>query len=307
MKKKLVYICRCIYYVLKAMKLSKCQDVDKSWLYLCKDIIQCRNRYFATFSQYAELQIYKLSEAEKHEVLMRIKTQEDEMRIREGSKKKWKEVYDNDWAFLNKWSQLRWESTMSRRIKRTNAYIKHYGLNKKCWFQYDVKIICEHNSIGKLKVGEHVLFARGCDIDYTGDIEIGDCVAFSEGVKVLTHNHEIYLGEDENKCIHTPLVIKDRVWFGSRAVVMPGVVEIGRGAMIASGACVTKKIPPYAVVMGNPAKIVGFKDTPEEIFELERSLYKEDDRLPLDLLEKNYEKYYLSRLKEIKKYLSLSC
>lgn len=307
MKKKLVYICRCIYYVLKAMKLSKCQDVDKSWLYLCKDIIQCRNRYFATFSQYAELQIYKLSEAEKHEVLMRIKTQEDEMRIREGSKKKWKEVYDNDWAFLNKWSQLRWESTMSRRIKRTNAYIKHYGLNKKCWFQYDVKIICEHNSIGKLKVGEHVLFARGCDIDYTGDLTIENAVQISEGAKILTHNHDMNFSiEDQTHgCFVTPLVIKEDVWIGARAIIMPGVKEIGRGAIISSGAVVKSKVPPYAVLMGNPAKIIGFKYTPDEMQKHEADNYKPGNRTDIIQYEKLYNKYFLNRINDIKKITSI--
>lgn len=45
-------------------------------------------------------------------------------------------------------------------------------------------------------------------------------------------------------------------WIGGHAVVLPGCKEIGRGAVVAAGAVVTKDVPPYAVVGGNPAKII---------------------------------------------------
>ena len=57
--------------------------------------------------------------------------------------------------------------------------------------------------------------------------------------------------------------------------------------------------------MGNPAKVVGFTFTPKEIIEHEQALYPENERIPLETLEKNYRKYFLNRLKEIKQHTLL--
>ena len=93
---------------------------------------------------------------------------------------------------------------------------------------------------------------------------------------------------------------------GARVSLLSGV-HIGRGAEIGTGAVVRGSIPPYAVVIGNPAKVVGFRFTPEEIIEHEKILYPESERLPLELLEKNYKKYFLDHIKEIKAYTGLIC
>ena len=57
------------------------------------------------------------------------------------------------------------------------------------------------------------------------------------------------------------------------------------------------------MLLGNPAKVVGFKFTPEEIIEHEKTLYPENERLSFELLEKNYNKYYINRIKDIKDFL----
>lgn len=141
----------------------------------------------------------------------------------------------------------------------------------------------------------------------------------AEELMVITGNHMSIVGksvkevtdkvkdlEDSNHEYDKDVVVDEDVWMGARVCLLNGV-HVGRGAEVGTGAVVRKSIPPYAVVVGNPAKIVGFRFTPEEIIEHEKALYKEEERLPLSLLEKNYEKYYLSRIKEIRAYLSLSC
>ena len=97
------------------------------------------------------------------------------------------------------------------------------------------------------------------------------------------------------------IVLEDDVWLGSNVVLLNGV-RIGRGSIIAAGTVCRNKVPPYAIVVGNPAKVVGFRFTPEEIEEHESSLYPLEDRLPRKLLDKNYKKYYLDRLTEINQY-----
>lgn len=84
-------------------------------------------------------------------------------------------------------------------------------------------------------------------------------------------------------------------------------VTIGRGSEVGSGSgsVVRSSVPPYSVVIGNPAKVVGFRFTPNEIIEHEKVLYENDERLPQDVLEKNYEKYFLKRIKDIKQFIKL--
>lgn len=63
--------------------------------------------------------------------------------------------------------------------------------------------------------------------------------------------------------------VGDDVWIGSEAMIMPGV-NIGTGAVIGSRAIVTKDVPPYSVVGGNPARIIKMRFSPEEIEMLQR-------------------------------------
>ncbi len=66
------------------------------------------------------------------------------------------------------------------------------------------------------------------------------------------------------------------VWIGCNVTIMPSV-EIGNGAIVAAGSIVTKSIPPYAIVGGNPAKFIRWRFTKEQIVELERTEWYEWD------------------------------
>lgn len=95
------------------------------------------------------------------------------------------------------------------------------------------------------------------------------------------------------------IIIEEDVWIGNHVILLSGVC-VGRGSEIGAGSVVRKNVPPYSIVIGNPCKVVGFRFTPQEIIEHEMEQYDEKDRLPLELLEKNYDKYYIHRLKEIR-------
>ena len=56
-----------------------------------------------------------------------------------------------------------------------------------------------------------------------------------------------------------PVTIEDDVWIGGRVIILPGV-HISSGAIVGAGAAVTKDIPPYAIVGGNPAKVLKFRN-----------------------------------------------
>ena len=130
----------------------------------------------------------------------------------------------------------------------------------------------------------------------------------ARGLTVVTNAHPTYpqIGQwnryshkdDQNKDV----VVEEDVWIAANVTLLAGVT-VGRGSIVGAGSVCRKSVPPYAIVMGNPAKVVGFKYTPEEVIEHEKALYPEEERLPFEKLQRNYEKYYLKKITEIAKYV----
>lgn len=282
------------YYCWKeSRRFSSLNNVNKGALTIFLDMITCKKKYHVTRFQYADCQIYKLSEAEKKQVCEGIK----DKRVK---RDKWIKAYYNNNNFIRIYSDLKWEKTRKKKDERIKAYTKQYGFGENCVVQFGVKFIFEHYTKGKLIIGKNILFARDVDIDITGDLIICNNCLFSENVKILTHKHSMV---ESHVTIPTPLNIGEDVRFGARALVLPDVKRIGRGAMIAANAVVHHEIPPYSIVMGNPGKIVGFRFTPDQVIEYEEDLYSEEDRLDEEILAANYKKYYLDRITEISNYL----
>ena len=67
-------------------------------------------------------------------------------------------------------------------------------------------------------------------------------------------------------------MLEDDVWIGNNAMILSGVT-IGQGAVVAGGAVVTKDVEPYAIVAGNPAKVIKYRFEPEIIEKLKRIDY----------------------------------
>ncbi|RWT08861.1 hypothetical protein DN600_02135 [Aeromonas caviae] len=67
--------------------------------------------------------------------------------------------------------------------------------------------------------------------------------------------------------LHSPINIGNDVWIATDVKIMQGVT-IGDGAVIAQESLVTKSVPPYAIVGGNPAKIIRYRFSPSEIEQL---------------------------------------
>ena len=84
-------------------------------------------------------------------------------------------------------------------------------------------------------------------------LKIGNNVSIAGEVRIYTMEHDI--DNPDFKEIGEPVIIDDYVVVGSRVTILPGV-HVGKGAVIASGAVVTKDIDPYAIVGGVPAKLI---------------------------------------------------
>ena len=103
----------------------------------------------------------------------------------------------------------------------------------------------------KIRFGNNVNINRRCIIDGRGGLSIGHNVNISAEAAIYTAGHII---DDKDFSYYTkPVCIGDRVWIGTRAMIMPGVT-IGEGAVVLPGSVVVKDVKPYEVVGGIPAR-----------------------------------------------------
>lgn len=95
-------------------------------------------------------------------------------------------------------------------------------------------------------------------------------------------------------------IVEDDVWFGYRATILSGV-HIGQGAVIAAGAVVSKDVPPYAIVAGNPAKVIKYRFDEDTIEKLKSIDYS---KLTPDFIKENMDDLYSCDLSTIMRKLN---
>jgi len=118
-----------------------------------------------------------------------------------------------------------------------------------------------------ITAGDYVFIGMNAHI--YANVQIGHFVMLASNVAIVGGDHRFdvvgvpvrFSGRDGMEDLLT--VIEDDVWIGHGCIIMAGV-RIGRGAIVAAGAVVTKDVPPYAVVGGVPAKLIRYRFTPEQ-------------------------------------------
>lgn len=108
----------------------------------------------------------------------------------------------------------------------------------------------------------------------------------------------------EDVLSRTRLVIGHDVWIGLNSVILPSVTRIGNGAIIAAGSVVVKNVEKYAIVGGNPAKLIGYRFSPDVIEKLEQSKWWLLSREELIKDKEKFEKivdFSINDLKRLKK------
>jgi maltose O-acetyltransferase len=104
-------------------------------------------------------------------------------------------------------------------------------------------------------IGERSVINFGCLLDGRRyPITIGSDVSIGPEAAILTLGHDPRSAQFADR--GGPVLIGDRAWIGYRAIVLPGIT-IGEGAVVGAGSVVSRDVPPYAIVAGNPARVIG--------------------------------------------------
>ena len=123
----------------------------------------------------------------------------------------------------------------------------------------DVRILtpftCDFGN--RVKFGKGVFINHSAILSASGGIEFEDGVMAAPGLKIATINHDMY--DRHLTYTYGKVLVKKNAWLGLNVTICPGVT-IGKYAVVAAGAVVTKDVPDYAVVGGVPAKVIKMLD-----------------------------------------------
>ena len=144
-------------------------------------------------------------------------------------------------------------SYISCSVRRDLFPFNHFILGEKSIIEKDVTL---NNGMGSIKIGDNCIIGIGSVI--LGEIVIGNNVGTGQYCVFtgLNHNYESITKPFNQQGTYTdPVVIEDDVVTGSHVVILPGV-KIGTHSIIAAGSVVSRSVPPYSYVAGNPATVM---------------------------------------------------
>jgi acetyltransferase-like isoleucine patch superfamily enzyme len=165
-------------------------------------------------------------------------------------------------------------------ITKLNIEVRNVSLKKKYLIIGEGSVLFGNyifeNEYGNIQIGNNTFIGGGTFISITG-IEIGNDVMISWGCTVIDNdahsilstervedvkqwkrgldNGEIGFYKDWSKVRSSKIVIKSKAWIGFNSIILKGVT-IGEGAIVGAGSVVTKDVPDFAVVAGNPARVI---------------------------------------------------
>lgn len=131
---------------------------------------------------------------------------------------------------------------------------------------------------GNIIIGKRSYIGGGTNLIARSDIIIGDDVTLAWGITLYTHNshsldwqerandiaiisdnlrhgHDMLTNKNWDVVKSAPIIVKDKAWIGMNSIILKGVT-IGEGAVVGAGSVVTKDVPPWTVVGGNPAIVL---------------------------------------------------
>ena len=152
-------------------------------------------------------------------------------------------------------------SVIYRSVRKDIVPFNGFSLGKSSVIE-DYTII--NNAVGEIIIGNHTRIGMGNTI--IGPVMIGNNVILAQNVvtSALNHNFEDVLTTINQQGVKTDqIIIENNVWIGANSTILAGVY-IGEHVVVGAGSVVTKDIPPFNVVVGNPARIVKEYDHKEQ-------------------------------------------
>jgi acetyltransferase-like isoleucine patch superfamily enzyme len=113
-----------------------------------------------------------------------------------------------------------------------------------------------NNGMGPVVIGDHVRVGMSNVI--IGPVSIGNYVILAQNIVVSGLNHgyeDVSVPISRQKCSTAAIIIEEECWIGANSVITAGV-KIGKHAVVAAGSVVTKDVPAYSIVAGNPARVI---------------------------------------------------
>lgn len=131
-----------------------------------------------------------------------------------------------------------------------------------------IHMSCRFFSLRNLVIGKDTIIGFGAFLDGRDKIIIGDHVDIASEVMVYNSEHDI--NSDDFSVTLSEVEIGDYCFIGPRAIILPGV-KIGKGAVVAAGAVVTKDVPEFSIVGGIPAEVIGERKLKDPRYKLGRA------------------------------------
>lgn len=212
-------------------------------------------------------------------------------------------------------------SNLKKRLKnlRIKIFLWLMGTeNHEMWYELTKCYVTDmdHGNFGK--IGDHCNFGYGATmnpqniymddysriqnhlnfISYKGKLIVKKYAAVGAGCTIIPGDHVPTVGVPQYLAGHLhindvdgEIVIGEDAWVGAGTILLSHC-SIGRGAVVAAGAVVSKPVPPYAVVAGVPAKIIATRFTIDQILQHESELYPVEERMSRTKLEEVFNEYF---------------
>ncbi len=153
-----------------------------------------------------------------------------------------------DVIFKKKWRKLNSHNFTKLKSNRMDIDISHILVGKKTYGDLNVYNASKNDVY--LKIGSYCSIAEGVLFLLAGEHKIDSISTYPFKSMLWRKGMEAFAKGN--------IIVNDDVWIGRNALICSGV-KIGQGAVIGAGAVVTKNVPPYAIVGGNPAKIIRYR------------------------------------------------